>query len=333
MKKVLVLGATGAIGEYLVPELIKRGYKVDGVTLYPKENNEYVRYLKVDALNDDVIADLVSQTHYDAIVDLMLYVGLEPFKKRHKLLLESTNHYVFFSSYRVYADSDKPINEDSARLIDTVSDSDFLKDADIEYALYKAQQEDFLRASQYKNYTILRPTMVFASRRYQLVGLEAPLFLKRAAQGKKVVLPECAKDVHAALIWSGDAAKLISGIVNNEKAFGETYTICNGEVITWKEIAEVYKKYANLDYEFIDTDTYMSFFSDQITEYRKHVYDRFFNRIMNPSKILEITGFKKEDFKPIKEGLKEELATIPKDYLWWETSIEKKMDEFLNEKQ
>lgn len=33
MKKVLVLGATGAMGRYLVPELVGLGYAVTGVGL------------------------------------------------------------------------------------------------------------------------------------------------------------------------------------------------------------------------------------------------------------------------------------------------------------
>ena len=33
MKKVLVLGATGAMGRYLVPELVKLNYEVTGVGL------------------------------------------------------------------------------------------------------------------------------------------------------------------------------------------------------------------------------------------------------------------------------------------------------------
>lgn len=262
----------------------------------------------------------------------MLYVGLAPFEKRYKMLLESTDHYIFFSSYRVYAKSDTPITENSDRILDTVTDPDFLKDADIEYSLYKAQQEDLLRSSSYKNYTILRPTMVYASRRYQLVGLEAPIFLKRAAEGKKVILPECSRNIYAALTWSGDVAKLICGIVNNEKAFGETYTVCNGEKHTWEEIAEIYKEYVNLDYEFIDTDAFMSLYDDNIPEYRKYIYDRFLNKIMDPSKILEVTGLKKEDFTSLRDGLKRELATIPEDFQWWEHPFEKKMDEFLNGK-
>ena len=32
-KKVLVLGATGAMGQYLVPKLAERGYAVDAVAM------------------------------------------------------------------------------------------------------------------------------------------------------------------------------------------------------------------------------------------------------------------------------------------------------------
>ena len=33
MKKVLLLGGTGAMGVYLIPELLNKGYKVDVVSL------------------------------------------------------------------------------------------------------------------------------------------------------------------------------------------------------------------------------------------------------------------------------------------------------------
>ena len=39
MKKVIVLGATGAMGRYVVPELVKRGFYVDAVTLDDVDNN------------------------------------------------------------------------------------------------------------------------------------------------------------------------------------------------------------------------------------------------------------------------------------------------------
>ena len=38
-KKVLVPGGTGAMGVYLVPELLKMGYKVDVVSLDDRESD------------------------------------------------------------------------------------------------------------------------------------------------------------------------------------------------------------------------------------------------------------------------------------------------------
>ena len=55
-KKVLVLGATGAMAVYLIPELLKKGYTVDGVSLDDvKSDNENLRYIKADAKNIDFL--------------------------------------------------------------------------------------------------------------------------------------------------------------------------------------------------------------------------------------------------------------------------------------
>lgn len=332
MKKVLVLGACGAMGVHLVPELIKDGWRVDAVDRETGEALENVNYTVANALNDDWLFDFLEGSHYDAIVDFMLYIGKDRFEKRYKKLLDSTDHYIFFSSYRIYGDCEHPVRETSPRILETVKDPEFLADCDIEYSLYKAQQEDILNSSGYKNYTILRPSMVYSTTRYQLVGLEGYTFLRRVAQGKKVVLPEKARKLHAALVWSGDVAKMISRLLLNNKAMGETFTVCNGEENNWEEIAELYKSLVGLDYEFIDTEEYLSIFKNNINEYRKHIYDRFYDRTMDPTKILTVTGIKKEDLTPLRDGLKKELAALPKDYLWWENDIETAMDNFIKEK-
>ena len=43
MKNVLVLGATGAMGVYLVPELARNGYHVDAVSLDDVKEKVYTR--------------------------------------------------------------------------------------------------------------------------------------------------------------------------------------------------------------------------------------------------------------------------------------------------
>jgi len=163
MKRILVLGATGAMGIYLVPELARRGYAVDALSLDesgPSAGMAGVTYHQCNAKDDSVLRTFFDRRHYDAIVDFMLYSTAEV-EARHRMMLDNTDHYIFLSSYRVYADEEHPVRETSPRLLDVTTDEAFLARHLKEYALYKAEQEDVLRASGARNFTILRPTMIF----------------------------------------------------------------------------------------------------------------------------------------------------------------------------
>ena len=75
MKKVLVIGATGAMGRYLVPELVSLGYEVTGVALddvAPWQG--MARYIKGDAFDMDFLKSLISEC-YDGIISFMDYGG------------------------------------------------------------------------------------------------------------------------------------------------------------------------------------------------------------------------------------------------------------------
>ena len=52
MKKVLVLGATGAMGRYLVPELVGLGYAVTGVGLDETAPWSDAAYIKGNAFDN-----------------------------------------------------------------------------------------------------------------------------------------------------------------------------------------------------------------------------------------------------------------------------------------
>lgn len=68
-KKVLVLGATGAMGQYLVPLLAEQGCQVDAVALDLGESAPPgVRYLQADAKATESLLPLLSNG-YDGIVD------------------------------------------------------------------------------------------------------------------------------------------------------------------------------------------------------------------------------------------------------------------------
>ena len=94
---------------------------------------------------------------YDAVVDFMLYPKREEYERFLPLYLNNTQHYIYLSSYRVYANEEQPVKETSPRLLDVSTDQVLLSSGD--YCIYKAQGEDFLRSSEFDHFTIIRPAI------------------------------------------------------------------------------------------------------------------------------------------------------------------------------
>lgn len=329
MKKALLLGGTGALGVYLTPELLKLGYKVDVVSLDDvKSDKENLTFIKADAKEIPFAENLV-KNNYDVIVDFMVYFSPEEFKPYMTLYLNSCSHYIFLSSYRVYADSAEPITENSPRLLDVSTDNAFLNSGD--YSIYKAQQEDMLRNSGKDNWTILRPAITYSKRRFQLTTLEAKVLVYRMLRGKTVVLPEPAMDKLATLSWAGDFGKAVSRLALNPAAYKQAYTISTSEYHTWRNIAEMYVRIGGLKYITTDTESYLNIICpDNIHVRQQLTHDRYFNRRIDNSKLLKDTGLKQEDFMPTEKGLAMELAGVTVD-----TELEddggqnERMDKFL----
>ena len=249
MKKVLVLGATGAMGRYLVPELVNLNYDVTGVGLEDAAPwSVKASYVKGNAFDKAFLETLLKE-RFDGIVNFMDY-GEHDFSDYYQLFLENTKHYIFLSTCRVYDDKERPIKETSPRLLDS-SDDEVLK-ASHDYCIHKAQDEDLLKACAYDNWTVVRPATTFSTMRLQLVTLEFKNSVGRALMGKKVVLPAEAKDKPATLSWGGDVAKMIARILFKEEAKREFYNVCSAEHRTWEEIAEYYHKLVGLEVVWVD---------------------------------------------------------------------------------
>jgi len=330
-KKILILGATGAMAVYLIPELLKKGYCVDGVSLDDvKSTEKNLTYIQADAMDTDFLANQL-KTGYDAIVDFMIYRTVELFEKYYKLYSQNTSHYVFLSSYRVYAD-DSPLNENSKRLFDTDLPSDF--ERKFEYSIYKAEAEDFLHSSDFDNYTIIRPAITYSKRRFQLTTLEADTLVYRMLNGKTVILPEGAMDKQATMTWAGDVAKMISAIVLNPACFREVYNVSTSEHMTWREVAAIYEKIGNLKYITVDDETYLDLISGKsIGATQQLKYDRCFNRIVDNTKILSLCNMKQSDLMPLCEGLKKELENLSPESIKPNEYINKRMDEYLDKQK
>ncbi len=317
-KKILVLGGTGAMGTYVVPALIKRGYRVEVVSLDERASDHpSLTYIQANGSDNAYMQELL-RNQYDAIIDFLMY-GTEAFRARCRMMLENTGHYLFLSSYRVYA-GESPITEESPRLLDVSDDQRYLATDD--YSLYKAREEDILRGSGFHNYTILRPSIIFSQRRFQLVTLEAQLNVERALRGKPVILPEAARNVQATMTWAGDVAKMFARIVFNPKTFGEAYTIATAEHQTWETVAKYYHDIIGTEVIWVDTPTFIRALTGHYgDDHSKHAewqlcYDRLFDRVVDNRKVLEATGLTQADLTPVKDALRRELTALPEGVSW-----------------
>ena len=305
-KKVLVMGGTGAMGRYLVPKLAQRGYKVDVVSLDALPDEKNIHYIQEDIMDDEVLKTRLS-AGYDGIVDFMVY-PTERFKTRHKLLMEHTGHYIFLSSYRVFGDSNVPITEESAQLLDTLRDEEYLATDD--YALRKSRCEDILEQSAYKNWTIVRPAITYSQKRAQLVTLELKHILAALQEKRPVLLPEAAKNVQATMTWGGDVAEMLARLLFSQTAMGEAFNVTTAEHQTWEQVAQIYNQLYGLQYEWVDTEDYLEEKAKndkggRVTKGSRWQlsYDRLYNRVMDNSKILKETGLSQQDLKTLYEGL------------------------------
>ena len=326
-KKILILGATGAMAVYLIPQLLDKGYKVVGVSLdNVVSNNENLKYIKADAKDLFFLRKMLKQ-NYDAVVDFMVYNSVEVFKQYYKLFLENTKHYIFFSTYRVYAD-DSPLSENSKRLLDVEKPDDFV--TEFEYSIYKAEEENLLNSSSYENYTIVRPAITYSKRRFQLTILEADVLVYRILKGKTVVLPESAMNKQATMSWAGDVAKMLSSIILNTEAFRQTYNVSTSVHMTWKDVAKIYQEIGELKYITVDDETFLDIVAEGATYAKQQLlYDRCFDRIVDNKKVLSISNMKQKELMPLKEGLKLEFKNITIDDIGYNRGVNERMDKYL----
>lgn len=329
MKKILVLGATGAMATYLVPILLEKGYCVTGVSLDDVTSDDpHLQYVKANAKDKGFLAEILAE-RYDAIVDFMIYKRKEIFEEYYNLFLENTSHYIFLSTYRIYA-GEYPITEDSLRLLEAEKPADFVTFE--EYSIYKAEEEDLLRSSTHRHFTIVRPAITYSQCRFQLTTLEAAVFVYRMLNNKTVILPEGAMDCEATMSWAGDVAKMLSSIILNPKAYGETYTVSTSEHHTWREIAEMYERIGGLKYITVKNEDYIRLLGGSVYSKQQLEYDRCYNRVVDNTKILKLCGLSQADLMPLEEGLRLEYNSLTQEKLariGCDAQTNAKMDEYL----
>lgn len=305
--KILLLGGTGAMGVPLADMLSQNGCEVYITSRSDRRSAiENVKFIKGNAKDDLYLKSILRGAKFDAIVDFMHYRPNE-LQSRLNVLLNSTDHYFFLSSSRVYASSPTPLKEESSRLLDVVRDEEYLQTD--EYALSKARCENIIKESGYTNWTIIRPYITYFTDRLQLSVFEKETWLFRALQGRSIVFSKDLASKQTMLTSGKDVANVIGKLILGRKGFSETLHPVNCEPMTWGEILNIYcdviedttgKRPKVIMLE--DASSYIKMVGNTY----KYRYDRLADRIFDSSKVNEVLG-ESVSYVPTKEGLEQAI--------------------------
>ena len=306
-KRVLLIAGGGTLGTYVSRELLRLGAQVEVICPEEKKSDNRRLSFHQSFATEELLRDLFSKKHYHAVVNFIHYSEVEDYKKIHPLLIQNTDQLVFLSSYRVYADVQHPITETAPRLLDVIKDPDFLENE--KYAVSKAKCEDYLRSEcAGQPWTIVRPVISFSDKRMDILMYSGHRVLRAAEQGEKLYLPRLVRNYTAGLDWAGNSGKLIANLLFKKEAYGEAFTVSSCQDLTWGDVATYYEELIGAKFNWMDTDEYIRLHAgDHLWSL---IYDRLYDRSIDNSKILRVTGLTKEDFTPMKEGIKFELAKL-----------------------
>lgn len=300
-KTVLLIAGGGTLGTYTSKELLRLGHRVDVVCLEDHVSDDpNLRFFKAKA-TIEYLTELFQQNHYDGIVNFIHYPNPDDYIPYHELLSRNTEHLIFLSSYRIYADLEHPIRETSPQLMNVLKDPEFF--AHETYALSKSKCEVYLNNNTCpKNWTVVRPVISFSSRRLDINMVSGHRVVDAAKNNVPVTLPLEAKHLTAGLDWAGNSGKLIANLLFKPGTIGEAYTISSGQNLKWEQIADYYTELLGVQFNWEPADFPANTFHWD--------YDRAYDRAVDNTKVLQATGLTKADFTPIKEGIRIELTNL-----------------------
>ena len=129
----------------------------------------------------------------------------------------------------------------------------------------------------------------------------------------------------ATMTWGGDVARMIARLVLNPKAYGEDFNCATSEHHSWDEICDIYRELIGSEVRDCSIDDYVRIVGNS-AQVR---YDRLFDRILDNSKVLGVTGLKQNQLMPLRDGLLKELEMLNKGCWCPDIRINARMDRLL----
>ena len=310
MKRALLIAGGGTLGTHTANELLRLGCEVDVICPEEKVSHHPNLHFIQSLATDELLTELFAKRHYDGIVNFIHYKTLDEYKKVHGLLINNTDHLIFLSSYRVYADLEHPITEESPRLYDVSDDEDLLTNEN--YAIPKSKCEDFLRTEcKGQPWTVVRPVISFSQYRLDLYIHSKHRVLEAVAKNVPLKIPRTSRYLTAGLDWAGNSGKQIAHLLFKPHTIGECYTISSAQNLTWDDVAKIYGKMIGLEVDWCSDEDFYNAYPDYRDRLRWGLdYDRRYDRVINNEKILAATGLQPKDFLSVEEGVAIELKKI-----------------------
>ena len=296
------------MGGYLVENLSSYQHNVY-VTSRANRFHKDIHYIQGNAHDLDFLKSVLTITHWDAIVDFMNYHTYE-IQERIKLMLKSTDQYIFFSSCRVYAESLLPLNENSSRLLDVCTDLDYLRTD--EYALSKARQEDIIVRSGSKGWTIVRPYITYSNNRLQLGVKEKETWLFRVLNKHSIVFHEDIAKRKTTLTYGRDVANALVKLIGNSRADHAIVNITGNDSMRWGDILNLYVNTCEEVLAYRPNIVMLDDSKDlegRVGNKYQVKYDRLYDRVFDCSFLNKLCQ-EEIYFTPMQIGLKECLVNF-----------------------
>lgn len=231
--RVLVTGAAGSVGHFIVPLLLDAGYDVTALDLpgssFPEANNKRVKILALDLTAEGVPEQAVEGAeaiiHAAAIVDIaktwqeLAPVNYEATLRLYKAAREAgAKHFVFFSTGSVYVGGPTPMTEDSP--VEAAND----------YVKTKLLAEQYLRSQNPPpTVNILRPALIYGPWGKVLAGALATVPYIFGLITTR--LPTLTGGPRSNWVHAEDVARAAVFLVQNPQPHGEIFNVAGDEAV------------------------------------------------------------------------------------------------------
>ncbi len=231
---ILVTGAAGCVGTFVVEQLLARGYKVRAVDRpgadLPQGPADRLQRVPADltdpAVAESLVAGAEGIVHTAAVVDISQTLAqLRPINVDAVARLydaaaaAGSRTFIHFSTGSLYHPQDRPLSEDDPLL------------AQNDYGLSKLLSEDLLREREGRGpvVNILRPALIFGPRGRVLLNLFAA-FPPVLQQLSRVALPFSGGPT-SNYVYAPDVAGAAVHLLEHPQPHGATFNIANDDPI------------------------------------------------------------------------------------------------------